>query len=1067
MEKNADLAKAINAINTRDDKAKFLLYDTIDDPVVQSFYDMLAEEEEEASPEDSQTENRLTYISRDHPQVYSYRNMRCDGAQLRDAILNNDTKQFWFSVCLRCLGQRRDLPPDHDRTNCRGICFFCLSYAHVGEPCPGPLRRCIDHVRQVIALEGPGLEWYERMARPQTPPRDLAPVMEAREHKVVQVAEEREVISLLSSSPSSNGKGQGDVGDESKLAARDEDFIHRPQPLDRDTETFHNDAGYQEHGVLPLPSHGGREWTTEEMVAYYANQRDMAAYVTDSEDEDAYQEDDYGQGSHESEAHPYYPGPHWMDNNDVGQQALGTPSHLPPLSSPFGVEQDVAASVEWDPVVYPGSQEDCAIDLTSDGPGSPQTVIYFDEQRGYAENEYDGGFEAEDYYGETDMEEDEEVGYLVDEDDDGTEMDEDEEYDVKQDADMNEGNSGSADVVDLTSSSPPPESNLQQQAIEPQPTLHDAQSTSDTDQDLLEGTRSQTPTDACDDLPAAARDNQEGLHASDIPSSDTVMANSPGMFELPAQSHLGTIARDSLSPLRRRASRPSAMLENIATSDAGQAEPAEQDTFASARDSMTLYSGMSRSQSCTDPTAISHSPGDFLEQNTTRASGPQNNQDTSQPRSDLQEPSSSPHEAPPSHTSPDHARDYNQHVVSDVGIRENTPLSGTDLIQLQLEVERQRAMRVDSFNDPGFSASLHDEEMGSGGLEDGGPMGDVDAIQPELMVGEDDDDERGSDSGSEASASDMSSPGGVPLVEYEPNKFEEQQLSHNKTGEDHDHIYCRGASWRSSSVEGRSQASDASANDNNAEDEYDAEDPGMDVEVDNDEDDEMEEEDERFPGGDFEGQTPPPPSPTPTELAEHQQAIDFAQAYLHHPPSISTISTIADSDEAEEPDMDAKVYNDEGDETEEGDEHLPGGDLLAAPPPPSPSPTPTELAEHQQAIDFAQAHLRPPSSTIADSDSDSDEGATAEPSDEDEDPSCPRFLPCGPPAAAGQQAGSQTSWEIDPAQKPVLQHHRASSAPPRCHEVEPGRQKQRGGEARARTRSRSPPRGEASVYRLR
>lgn len=58
MEKNADLAKAINAINTRDDKAKFLLYDTIDDPVVQSFYDMLAEEEEEASPEDSQTENR-------------------------------------------------------------------------------------------------------------------------------------------------------------------------------------------------------------------------------------------------------------------------------------------------------------------------------------------------------------------------------------------------------------------------------------------------------------------------------------------------------------------------------------------------------------------------------------------------------------------------------------------------------------------------------------------------------------------------------------------------------------------------------------------------------------------------------------------------------------------------------------------------------------------------------------------------------------------------------------------------------------------------------------------------
>lgn len=37
--------------------------------------------------------SRLTYISRDHPQVYSYRNMRCDGAQLRDAILNNDTKQ--------------------------------------------------------------------------------------------------------------------------------------------------------------------------------------------------------------------------------------------------------------------------------------------------------------------------------------------------------------------------------------------------------------------------------------------------------------------------------------------------------------------------------------------------------------------------------------------------------------------------------------------------------------------------------------------------------------------------------------------------------------------------------------------------------------------------------------------------------------------------------------------------------------------------------------------------------------------------------------------------------------
>ncbi|KAK8204036.1 hypothetical protein IWZ01DRAFT_560931 [Phyllosticta capitalensis] len=1066
MEKNADLAKAINAINTRDDKAKFLLYDTIDDPVVQSFYDML-DEEEEASPEDSQTENRLTYISRDHPQVYSYRNMRCDGAQLRDAILNNDTKQFWFSVCLRCLGQRRDLPPDHDWTNCRGICFFCLSYAHVGEPCPGPLRRRIDDVRQVIALEGPGLEWYERMARPQTPPRDLAPVMEAREDKVVQVAEEREVISLLSRSPSSNGKGQGDVGDKSKLAARDEDFVHRPQRLDRDTETFHNDAGYQEHGVLPLPSHGGREWSTEEMVAYYANQRDMAAYVTDSEDEDAYQEDDHGQGeTHESEAHPYYPGPHWLDNNDVGQQALGTPSHLPPLSSPFGVEQDVAASVEWDPVVYPGSQEDCAIDLTSDGPGSPQTVIYFDEQRDYAENEYDGGFEAEDYYGETDMEEDEEVGYLVDEDDDGTEMDEDEEYDVKEeDADMNEDDCDTGEVIDLTSSSPPPESNLQQQAIEPQPTLQDAQSTSNTDQDL-EGTRSPTPTDACDDLPAAARGNQDGLHASDAPSSDTVMADSPNMAEIPPVqsylgSHLGVLARDSLSPLRRRTSRPSTTLENIATSDAGRTEQGEQDTFASARDSMTLYSGMSRGQSCTDATALSHSSGDILEQDTTRVSGLQNNQDTSQPRSDSQEPSSSPRQAPPSHTTPDHARDYNQHVESDVDTRENTPLSGTDLIQLQLEVERQRAMRVDSFNAPGYSASLNNEGVGSGG-----PMRDVDAAQPQLLTGEDDDDERNSDSGSEASASDMSSPGGVPLDEYEPKKFEEQQLSHNKTDEDHGHIYRRGASWPSSNEEGINQASDASANDTAAEEEYDAEEPDMDVEVDNDEDNETE-EDERLPGGDFEGQTPPPPSPTPTELAEHQQAIDFAQTYLHHPSSISTISTIADSDEAEEPDMDAEVYNDEGDETEEEDEHLPGGDLLAAPPPPSPSPTPTELAEHQQAIDFAQAHLRPPSPTIADSDGGSDEGATADPSDEDQDPSCPRFLPCGPPAAAGQQAGSPTSWEIDPAQKPVLQHHRAASAPPRRHEAELNGQKQRGGEARARTRSRSPPRGEASVYRLR
>ncbi|KAK8163072.1 hypothetical protein BKA80DRAFT_330860 [Phyllosticta citrichinensis] len=444
---------------------------------------------------------------------------------------------FWYNRCLRCGIPEAWFPTkDHNWRNCKYRCWYCQSMAHAHQPCQGYFRQTINGVRQVISEEPPGLGWYERNTRPQTPPRaEPPPALALSEETCYPTANasenkrEPEVISLLSSSPSADGRDQEELREVAAYAleypAQEEEFETKdnPQTHDLDARWSYHGAGQQEpRGIYqPQLSSVGSSWTFPNNLGG-ADPED-ASYLPQSSTD--------------------------LDFPEVVQSVEWDPSmefgnHDPGATN---VDQDgsespqVVQSVEWNSSMEFGNHDPGAMNVDYDGPESPQTVICIDSDEDDSEHD-----DIEDGDSKNDeSEDDDSEGDDSDPDDYGS-----------------EGNHNSPEVIDLRSSPPPASENSFHEGYAPEP-----QSPLQLDEDmgfLIDESEDEESDGFPEEVPSIEVDENVSQCGSNCyPSSDTIMADDGDVDDAHSDRSrqysqgLGYLARDSLSPRRReRSERP-------------------------------------------------------------------------------------------------------------------------------------------------------------------------------------------------------------------------------------------------------------------------------------------------------------------------------------------------------------------------------------------------------------------------------------------------------------------------------------------------------------------------------
>ncbi|KAK8198897.1 hypothetical protein BKA81DRAFT_420764 [Phyllosticta paracitricarpa] len=374
----------------------------------------------------------------------------------------------------------------------------------------GPFRQLKDHVRHVIVAIPPGLDWYERNTRAETPPRSpplpaqaflegtYYPAADAHEDK-----KEPEVVSLLSSSPSADGRDQEELREvvaDAPVYIIDDDKINvedQTQPH-LDASWSYNVAEQQAPGTLSQP----QQYSTGSSPKFYGG---------------------------------------------VAQQDPGFVSYFPP-PSPVDDYQEAVQSVECDPATEFDSHGPEAMNIDYDGSESPQTVICIDSDHEDDDGERD--------YGENDESEH-----------DNSEINESEDIDIEDD-DSNDEYTSPA-VVDLTSSPSPAESMSREgYAPEPEPSLeHD-----DEMGYLIDEAEDHESNGSSGEWPSGEQDDENVLQPGpkDVLSSDTIVPDDVDMESAHSDESedeptgIGDLARDSLSPRSEYSDQESNHLGNLA-----------------------------------------------------------------------------------------------------------------------------------------------------------------------------------------------------------------------------------------------------------------------------------------------------------------------------------------------------------------------------------------------------------------------------------------------------------------------------------------------------------------------
>ncbi|KAK8155576.1 hypothetical protein BC567DRAFT_276692 [Phyllosticta citribraziliensis] len=512
----------------------------VDAPVVQSFDDPPAQDSGDAlwrhlgfqvepcttRRERAMRTHRLTYEK--DPKVDRNDTFDCNLTPKQQLDM---PKEFWYNRCLRCGIPEAWFPTkDHNWRNCKYRCWYCQSMAHANQPCQGYFRQIINGVRQVISEEPPGLGWYERNTRPQTPPRASPPPALALPEETYyptsgapENKREPEVISLLSSSPSADGRDQEELrevpADVLEYPAQEEEFETRDNP--------------QDQGLDARRSYHGAE--QQEFRGIYQPQ-------------------------------PFSKGSSWMFPNSLGEADSEDVSYFPPPSTHHGFPE-VVQSVEWDPSIEFGEHDHGATNVDHDGSESPQLVQSVEWNPSMEFGYHDPGATNVDYDGPEspqtviciDSDEDENEHDIGD---DVSENNESEDDNSDSDDYGSERNHNSPEVIDLTSSSSPASENSFHEGYAPEP-----QSPLQLDEEMgfvIDESEDQESDGFPEEVPSIEVDENVSQCGSDVyPSSDTIMADDGDVDDAHSDRSrqysrgLGYLARDSLSPRRReRSERP-------------------------------------------------------------------------------------------------------------------------------------------------------------------------------------------------------------------------------------------------------------------------------------------------------------------------------------------------------------------------------------------------------------------------------------------------------------------------------------------------------------------------------